>query len=125
MARIVFDTGPLIGLERRDAHAEGWLQVAIQDGVVPMVPAAALAEAWRGGPRSANLARALRSCRVRVTDESVARTAGELLTVIGGAATIDAIVVATAALDGADVLTADVDDLAPLGEWADVLVLEL
>jgi len=62
---------------------------------------------------------------VRVTDESVARTAGELLAVMGGAATIDAIVVATAALDGADVLTAVVEDLAPLGECTGVLVLEL
>lgn len=125
MARIVFDTGPLIGLERRDARAEGWLQVAIEDGVVPTVPAAALAEAWRGRSRSAILARALRLCRVRVTDESVARTAGELLALTGGAATIDAIVVATAALDGADVLTADVRDLTPLGERAGVRVLEL
>lgn len=125
MAGIVFDTGPLIGLERGDARAEGWLQASVEYGVVPRVPAAALAEAWRGGRRSAILARALRSCRVRVTDESVARTAGELIAVTGGDATVDAIVVATAALDGADVLTADLGDLAPLGDRAGVRVLAL
>lgn len=125
MARIVFDTGPLIGIERRDVRAEGWLQALLEYGVVPRIPAAALAEAWRGGRRSANLGRALRSCRIRATDEPVARTAGELLAVAGGNSTVDAIVVATAALDGAGVLTADLDDLAPLGARAGVRVIGL
>lgn len=125
MARIVFDTGVLIGLDRSDARAWGWLEVAIESEVVPDVPAPVLAEAWRGGRHSANLARFLKACRVRATDEPVARTAGELLAKVGGNATVDAIVVATAALERADVLTVDVGDLAPLGERAGVRVLAL
>lgn len=125
MAGVVFDSGPLIGLERREARARSWLQVAIEDGFVPRVPAVVLAEAWRGGRRSASLASALRACDVRATDEPVARAAGELIAAAGRGATIDAIVVATAALEGADVLTGDIDDLTPLGERAGVRILEL
>jgi predicted NAD/FAD-binding protein len=62
---------------------------------------------------------------VRATDESVARAAGELLAVAGGEATIDAIVVATAALEAADVLTADTRDLTALGERAGVRIFKL
>lgn len=125
MAGLTFDTGPLIALERGDARAEGWLQVALEEGTAWIVPAVAVAECWRGGSRSALLARALRTCRFRATDDGIARAAGSLLGAVGSDATIDAIVVATAASEGADVLTTDPDDLRPLAAALGVRVLEL
>lgn len=125
MAGLVFDSGPLIALERGDARAEAWLQLAIERGLVPTVPAVVVAETWRGGARSARLARILRLCRVRQLDDPLARAAGTLLAARQSSATIDAIVVAAAAAEGANVLTGDPGDLSPLADGLDVRVLDL
>lgn len=105
MAGLTIDTGAPIALERQDHRVEAWLQRAVERGVAPSVPAVALAESWRGGARSALLARALRFCQLREIDEALARAAGELLARVGGSATIDALVVATAARHGGPWLT--------------------
>lgn len=120
MAGVTLDAGPLIALERRDRRMEAWVAEAATRSVVLVVPAPALAEVWRGGPRSALLARALTFCDVDAVDEVLARRAGELLAAAGGSATVDALVVASAARRGDLLLTADPDDMRPLAVAAGV-----
>jgi hypothetical protein len=62
---------------------------------------------------------------VRQLDDPLARAAGTLLAARQSSATIDAIVVAAAAAEGANVLTGDPGDLSPLADGLDVRVLDL
>jgi predicted nucleic acid-binding protein len=116
VARVSFDTGVLIGIGRRDTAAWAWLKRAAERGGPPLVCTAAVAECWRDGRRQALLARALDVCDLAPIDLELARAAGEALANVPGAATIDALVAATAARAGALLVTADVGDLVPLAE---------
>ncbi len=50
----------------------------IAEEVVPVVPAPVMAEAWRGGPRQASLARLLGGCDIEPMTADQARHVGEL-----------------------------------------------
>jgi hypothetical protein len=50
----------------------------LTEEVTPVVPAAVLAEAWRGGPRQAQLSRLLALCIIEELDESQAQAVGVL-----------------------------------------------
>lgn len=78
-----------------------------------MVPAPVVTQAWRSG-RQANLARALKDCRVEVVDEDLARRAGELCARARTTDAVDAIVVASAARRGDAVVTSDPFDISRL-----------
>lgn len=122
---MTLDAGPLIGLQRLDGIAWGWLEEARTNAEPITVPAVALAEVWRGGARMAPLVRALEGCWIDPCDESTARRAGELLARVGGSATIDALVVTSAAARGDFVVTGDPADLEPLGRAAGVPVFAM
>jgi predicted nucleic acid-binding protein len=83
---------------------------------VPVIPAAALAQAWRD-PRQARLARLVNACSIEPLDEPLAKTAGELCAKAGASDVIDASVVASAARRGDPVLTTDPDDLRHLASF--------
>jgi len=108
-ARIAFDSGVLIGLERHDHDARGWLERAIEEGVTALVSASAIAEVWRE-PASLRLVRALRSCVVEPVDEHLARAAGAAIG-FTGASLGDALIAASAARAGATLVTADHADM--------------
>ena len=72
---IVLDTGALVALERNDRALWARLKVAAVDNIPVVVPRAALAQAWRGGPRQARLAQALRYVNLASFD-ALAREAG-------------------------------------------------
>lgn len=118
MAGLTLDTGALIGYERADERVRGFLERAYGRGMVPTIPAGALAEAWRSGPRNARLARLKERCHVIAIDEQLAMLAGELLgrATAGRAAVVDATVIVTASHRGEAVLTADPGDLQPLAD---------
>lgn len=97
MAVLVLDAGVLIAHERGVRAPAAWLARAAGDGVDLAVCAATVAEVWRDGAQQARLARLLRACRVVPCTEEIARLAGRLLAATGSAATLDALVVATAA----------------------------
>jgi predicted nucleic acid-binding protein len=78
-------------------------------GVLPIVPADVVAEWWRG--RNDVRERILASVVIEPLTETIARLAGECLAAIGGATTVDAIVMASAAQRGDAVYTSDVTDL--------------
>ncbi len=109
---ITFDTGALIALERRKQRAVEMFQNMLRRGEDVTVPAAVIAEWWRG--RTDVRADILDSVVVEPLDSVIAQAAGEALAAVRSATAIDAIVMASAASRGDVVLTADVDDLEKL-----------
>jgi len=79
----VLDAGALLALERRPIRLLVDLQRAHALGLPIRIPAGSLAQAWRGGPRSAALARLLKqSCSVVQVDERSAREIGEFIALV-------------------------------------------
>ena len=116
MARVSFDSGVLIALDRGEARAWGWHRRAVERGEAPVVSAAAVTEAWRDGRRQARLAAALQVCDIQLVDEPLARRAGEALASTGADNPVDALVAATAAREGALLVTGDAGDMLELAE---------
>ena len=115
MPGLVYDTGALLAAERRDVTVSLLHQRAVRTGLRPIVPAAVLAQAWRGGPQP-GLSLLLKGCLILPIDERLARAAG---TACGRARTsdvVDALVVVTAASLDATILTSDPDDLHHLAD---------
>lgn len=107
---LTYDTGALLAAEANHRKLWSLHARALQRGEQPVVPAAVLAQAWRGGPQ-AGLSRLLRGCRIEALDESRARIAG---TVCARSATrdiVDASVVAGALARTDLVVTSDPGDL--------------
>lgn len=125
---LTFDTGALIGLERRRHAMRKVFATAIEHGVPIVVPTVVIAEWWRRGVHEKERNAILRAVRVEALGAHVARLAGIAVGLVPGAGTIDAIVMASAALRGDTVYTSDVDDLARLRdrilELASVQVLQ-
>lgn len=107
------DTGALIAIERGTRRMQALLdEAAIADAVLA-VPAAVVAQAWRGQPRQVRLARFLRQRNVEVVqlDNPAARAAGVLCGRAGTDDVVDASVVLCARQRHHDVVTSDPDDL--------------
>jgi hypothetical protein len=85
--------------------------------MVPVVPAPALAEVWRG-KSSARLAQALHGCLVDPLDGSSAKLAGELCAKTKTDDIVDASIVVGAAKRRHAILTYDTADLKPLADAA-------
>lgn len=112
---ITFDAGALIALERNKRRVVELFQRLVQRGDDITVPAAVVAEWWRG--RTDLRQDILDSVIVEPLDPALARTAGEALATVKGATTVDAIVMASAARRGDVVLTSDFDDLERLRSY--------
>lgn len=109
---ITLDTGALIALERGDLRM-GRVFVHARAQCIPMfVSADAVAEWWRG--RTDVREKVLRALVVEPLSARIAKIAGEALAAVKGATTVDAIVMATAALRGGVVYTSDFRDLERL-----------
>jgi predicted nucleic acid-binding protein len=124
---LTFDTGALIGLERRRHTIRKVFDTAIAHDVPIVVPTVVIAEWWRRGAHDKERTAILRAVRVEALGVHLARLAGIAVGLVPGAGTIDAIVMASAALRGDTVYTSDLDDLARLRdhvpEFAGVQVL--
>src|SRR5258708_30655099 len=108
-----FDTGMLIALERRKPRATEAMRAIVRRGLLPVVPAVAYAEWWRG--RSEIREAILDMVVVEDMPAALVRAAGEALGAVRGASLADAVVMASAALRGGGVVyTSDVGDLARL-----------
>lgn len=116
MTPLVYDAGALLAAERNDRKFAVLHKTALVGGRLIFVPAPVLAQAWRGGPRQAGLAKVLKGCAVLSTDEDIAKRAGVLLGHSGTADAVDAIVVATAIKLTATVVTSDPNDLHRLAD---------
>ena len=93
MNGVTYDTGALIAADHNDRrmwalHA-GFLALETS----PTVPTPVLAEAWRGGPRQANLARFLALCTAEPLTEEQAKAVGVLAARAGHDDIVDVTVV--------------------------------
>jgi len=119
---LTFDTGALIGLERRRQRISRVYTTAVADGIIVTVPAVVITEWWRG--RSDVRETVLRGLRVELVDAELAKAAGEALAVVRSASPVDALVMASAARRGDVVYTSDFEDLDRLrSQFPDVRVL--
>lgn len=124
MAALSFDAGVLIALERRDTRAWAWMRRATGRGIAPIVSAVAVAEVWRDSPQIW-LLKALGGCELVEVSGEHARAAGVACGATS-AATVNAIVAATAATRGATLLTADLRDMHVLaGHFRSLRVVAL
>ena len=110
---VTFDTGVLIGLERRHAGALALLKACKLSRAVITIPASVVAEWWRGSHRAV-----LETGVVEPLSPELAEVAGLLLAATGRNNSVDAVVVASAARRGDIVATADVHDLRELARGA-------
>jgi predicted nucleic acid-binding protein len=111
--RIVFDTGALIALERRQRTALEVLRIAADDGDELIAPAAVVAEWWRAGKREKERSRILRAFKFESPSAQIARLAGVAIGLVG-AGLGDALVMAGASVQGDVVYTSDLDDFVRL-----------
>jgi hypothetical protein len=112
---LTFDTGALIGLERARHLMRRVYDTAVSNDIPITVPAVVVAEWWRAGVKEKDRARILRSVRVEPVSDLIARIAGVALTLVPGAGTVDALVMASASLrKGELVYTSDPEDLENL-----------
>jgi predicted nucleic acid-binding protein len=114
VAGLTLDASALIAYERGEAHVREILAVAYARGLVPTIPAIALAEVWRGDAKDARVARLLKACSIEAVDERLAREAGRLRRSIIGAGTIDACIAAGVNKRGDAIATSDADDMRAL-----------
>ena len=77
---LVLDAGALQALETRHVRLLSDLKMAGELGLPIRIPAGSLAQSWRGGPRSASIARLLKQpCPVVQVDERSAKEIGEFV----------------------------------------------
>lgn len=114
---IVYDAGALVAAERNQRPMWALHDATLRRGLSPLVPAAVLAQAWRGGSQ-ASLSRLLAGCTITPLDERIARAAGTLCGQARSDDVVDASVVVLAQMLDASVATGDADDLRRLAEAA-------
>ena len=115
---LVYDTGALIAAEANDRRMWALHSRAIQRGVLPVVPAGCVVEAWRGG-RQPNLARLLDGCEVEPLSSDQAKRAGALRrTLPHTVGPVDATVAETGVRRGGAIVTSDRSDIEQLATAA-------
>jgi hypothetical protein len=112
---VTYDTGALVAADRGERRMWARHHALLTLRVVPVVPTAVVAQAWRGGARQARLARLLRGCELDALTDAQARAVGELLAHTGTADIVDACVVDGALRRRDVIVSADLDDLSLIG----------
>lgn len=113
---VVLDAGALIAFERGDERLRLFLRGSLALGARIVIPAAALAQAWRGGPRSAPVAHLVEAGEIDPLDEESAKQVGTRLGLRGRSDVADAQVVCCAARHRAAIVTSDPDDIRALAD---------
>lgn len=111
---LVLDAGALIGAERATKAVVAMIDEAHELGGDTVIPASALAQVWRGGPRSARLANVIAGSEIDALSEERAKEVGVRLGARGGSDTADAHVVCCAIERKAAVATSDREDIEAL-----------
>lgn len=109
MTGVTFDTGALIGLERRTERMKAIIARIAARQLPVTIPSVVIAE-WYREQRDSRRILALAKT-VEPVSAVLAELAGKALRATGGSNAIDAIVMASAAQRGDVVYTSDVDDL--------------
>ena len=110
---ITFDAGALIAIERRSRRMQALLEEIDRRDWQVAVPAGAVAQAWRGGPRQVRIAALLGDERTEVVplEDPVARAVGLLCGRSGHADVVDVSVALCARQRNLHIVTSDPDDL--------------
>ena len=111
---VVLDAGGLIALERANEAVAALITNAARLQADVIIPATALAQVWRGGPRSAYLTRVIANAMTDPLDETRAKEVGERLGRHKKADIADAHVACCALEQGAILVTSDPDDMEAL-----------
>lgn len=113
---VTLDAGALIAFDRGDERVRALVRLAVDRRMAIIVPAGALAQAWRDGARQARLSMLVGSpsARVEVLDEALAKVAGALCGRTNTADVIDVRVALAAMASATTVLTSDPDDIRKL-----------
>lgn len=117
MARLILDSGAVVALARRDPAARAYLERALSQSDLVVIPAVVIAETTRGGGRDAPLNQVIKAVNeVTPVTERTARQAGHLLGKSSRrGVTVDALIAAEAMARGpAIVLTSDPKDMSEL-----------
>jgi predicted kinase len=104
-AGLTFDSGALIAAEKGDRRFWALWKEALQRGATVTVPAAVVAQVWRGD--GAVIARVLQGCEVEDLSEERAKRVGRLLAASRTTDVVDASVVVEAAARRDAVVTSD------------------
>ena len=113
---LILDAGALIGVERGSEMIAVMVEQAHEGDGDTVIPASVLAQVWRGGPKSARLARLIAASTVDTLDEDRAREIGVRLGAHGGKDVADAHVSCCAVERQAIVATSDRADIEALIE---------
>jgi hypothetical protein len=108
-AGLTLDSGALIAAEKGDRRFWALWKEALDRGAVVTVPAAVVAQVWRGN--SAVIARVLLGCEVEALSEEHAKRIGRRLAVSRTTDVVDASVVVGAAARRDAVVTSDRRDI--------------
>ena len=111
---LTLGTGALIALEADRLAMRKVFYAALAEDLLITVPVVIVAEWWRAGRREKQRAKLLRSMHVEPLDKHVAMAAGIALGLVSNSSTIDALVMASAALRGDTVYTSDARDMERL-----------
>jgi hypothetical protein len=111
---LTYDAGALLAADRNEPRLWALHRRALERGVIPVVPASALAQATRDGRCQANLARLLEGCAPDDLTWEAARAIGQALGRAGAADVVDAHVVVGCLRRGDTVVTSDPADLRAL-----------
>jgi hypothetical protein len=107
-----------VALERNDRAMWRRFKAALLVADIPVSHGGIVGQVWRGrGTRQALLAKALAGVHVRALDDSLGRSAGELLARSRKSDVVDA-ALALLAADGDRIVTSDPDDLRALASAA-------
>jgi hypothetical protein len=122
---LTLDAGALIAIERNDATLVKVLAVAVSDRIPILIPAGALAQAWRGTSRQARIAKMLQDPAVNVVplDEPRARLAGVICGRSKTKDVVDASVVLCARENRSTIVTSDPDDIQRVDASARVIAI--
>lgn len=120
MTGVTYDTGALIAAERNDRGMWALHAGFLAEEVAPVVPAPVLAEAWRGGPRQANVVRLLSMCTVEWMTDDQARAVGVLAGRSGHDDIVDVTVVEGAVRRGDGVVTSNRQHIEKVSQAAGV-----
>lgn len=117
MARLILDSGAIFAWASGSERVRRFVQRAVAEQALVLVPAVVVAETTRGGARDAPVNRVLKAIdEIDAIGEITAREAGRLLAARRNSnVTIDALVVATAARrEPTIILTGDLADITAL-----------
>lgn len=120
MGGVTYDTGALVAAERNSRQIWALHAGYLAEEVIPTVPAAVLAEAWRGGSRQASLSRLLRMCDTEPMSEELARNVGVLAGKSGHNDVVDVSVVEGAVRRGNAVVTSNMTHIRKVADAAGV-----